>query len=103
MKTRHKGKTSIMTIKFDISKTYDRVEWIFFGGNDKGPWFANRWISLIMTCVTSPSYSILLNGQPSPSFHPNRGLAKVTLFHYTYIYYVLRVLVHYYMQENKPS
>jgi hypothetical protein len=29
-----------------------------------------------MKCVTSVSFSILVNGQPSPKFNPNRGIRQ---------------------------
>ena len=35
--------------------------------------FYNRWIHLIMMCVTSVSYSILVNGKPCGSITPTRG------------------------------
>lgn len=35
--------------------------------------FDSRWINLVMNCVTFVSYSILLNGQPTESFSPQRG------------------------------
>lgn len=36
--------------------------------------FAKRQITVIMTCVTSTSHSVLINGQPSTAFQPCRGL-----------------------------
>lgn len=34
------------------------------------------WINLIMNCVTSASYSILVNGVPQKTFKPTRGIRQ---------------------------
>ena len=38
--------------------------------------FDVRWIALIMECITTVSYSILVNGDPSDIIHPSRGLRQ---------------------------
>ena len=38
--------------------------------------FKDRWISLIMTCVRTVKYFILVNGQPYESINPTRGLSQ---------------------------
>jgi hypothetical protein len=38
--------------------------------------FAERWIGLLMTCVHSISYSILINGQPQGHIIPTRGVRQ---------------------------
>jgi len=38
--------------------------------------FASRWITLLMTCVRTVSYSILINGQPHGKIVPSRGLRQ---------------------------
>lgn len=35
-----------------------------------------RFVRLILGCVTSPTFSILLNGQPTRQFRPSRGLRQ---------------------------
>ena len=37
--------------------------------------FGSKWINWIKECVTV-SYSVLINGSPSESFHPSRGLRQ---------------------------
>lgn len=38
--------------------------------------FPLRFVSMIMRCITSASYQILINNQPSRSFQPERGLRQ---------------------------
>lgn len=38
--------------------------------------FDEKWIKLIMTCVSTVSYSILVNGRPRSTFTPSRGLRQ---------------------------
>jgi len=74
MATRLTGTKGYMTIKLDMSKAYDRVEWLFLEGILRKLGFAEAWISLIMTCVRSDTYSVLLNGRPTGLITPSRGL-----------------------------
>jgi hypothetical protein len=36
--------------------------------------FASRWVELIMECVTTHTYSILINGNPHGFIKPSRGI-----------------------------
>ena len=53
-----------MAIKFDMSKAYDWVEWVHLENVMRKMGFNERWIRLIMACVKTISYSILVNGKP---------------------------------------
>ena len=74
MKNHQHGRSGFMALKLDMSKAYDRVEWVFIEGLMKQMCFDVRWIALIMECITTVSYSILVNGDPSNIIHPSRGL-----------------------------
>jgi hypothetical protein len=76
MSKRMKGKKGYMTIKLDMSKAYDRVEWGFLEAMMLRLGFAEQWVKLITRCVCSVSYAILLNGSPLEVFYPSRGLRQ---------------------------
>lgn len=55
IKTRHKGRKGSKTIKLDISKSYDKLEWSFLEEMMRTMGFSEGWISLVMKCVTPVS------------------------------------------------
>ncbi|KAK3188705.1 hypothetical protein Dsin_028266 [Dipteronia sinensis] len=73
---RKKRKHGAMAIKRDMSKVCDRVEWIFIERMMRKLGFSDRWISLVMRCISSVSYSFVLNGTVCGLVHPLRGLRQ---------------------------
>ena len=73
---KREGKVGYAAIKLDMSKAYDRVEWCFLERMIRQLWFHERWISLIMECVTTVRYRVKVNGDLSESFTPRRGLRQ---------------------------
>lgn len=65
-----------MAIKTDISKVYDRVEWNFIQVLLAKMGFDHHWIQLMMECIYSVQYRILLNSHPKGSIIPQRGLRQ---------------------------
>ena len=71
-----KGKEGYMTIKVDLEKAYDRMEWCFIHKVLHAYHFPQSLIRVIMSCVTSTKVSILFNGGKLEAFNPSRGLQQ---------------------------
>ncbi|XP_021751699.1 uncharacterized protein LOC110717342 [Chenopodium quinoa] len=63
-------------LKIDMNKAYDRVSWEFLSQVLQVFGFPPYWIHLIMQCVSTVSYQVLVNGAPSESFRPQCGLRQ---------------------------
>ena len=74
MRNHNKGKTGFMAFKLDMSKEYDRVEWSFMEKVLVKMGFQDRWVKLMMECITTTSYSVLINGEPHGHITPSKGL-----------------------------
>lgn len=73
---RKTGRSGLIALKMDMAQAYDRLEWnsILFALQCFG--FSPTWIQLIHQCISTVSYSLLLNGSPFGRFTPSRGLRQ---------------------------
>ena len=73
---KREGNEGFMVIKLDMSKAYDRVKWGFIKQVMEKMSFHEKWINLIMHCITTISYFVLINGVAYGSIIPTRGLRQ---------------------------
>lgn len=65
-----------MDLKLDMAKAYDWVEWDFLEAMMRQIRFNEHWIFLILTSIKTVSYFVLINGKPSRTIIPSRGLQQ---------------------------
>ncbi|CAO2842007.1 unnamed protein product [Amaranthus hypochondriacus] len=71
-----KGKKCFFALKFDLKKAYDSIEWSFIRDSLLHHGFDELSCKLIMSCVSSSSISVLINGSPTMPFFPSRGIRQ---------------------------
>lgn len=71
-----KGKKGYMKVKIDLAKAYDKVEWKVLGHIMKNFGFHEHFVTMVLECVSSPQFSILLNGSPFGYFKSQRGIRQ---------------------------
>ncbi|KAI5324042.1 hypothetical protein L3X38_033115 [Prunus dulcis] len=62
--------------KLDLEKAYDLLDWRFIRGCLAQFGFSNDWCDRIMNCVSSTSFSLLINGSPYGHFRASRGIRQ---------------------------
>lgn len=65
-----------IAVKTDLSKAFDRVEWSFLKTAMQSLGFSDQWCSLIMECVTTVQYQMLINGSPYGDIKPTREIRQ---------------------------
>lgn len=73
----HRDKSpSRITIKVDIAKAFDTINWSFIFNCLQGMSLPSQLIHWVHACVTSPSFMIGFNGTVQGFFKSNRGLRQ---------------------------
>jgi len=68
------GRGGLMAVKIDMEQAFDRMEWEFLLSIMDKLGFHRTWVSWIRICISTTSFSILINGSPFGMFSPSRGL-----------------------------
>ena len=66
------GKTKGFLLKIDLAKAFDRIEWSFITSALSRNGFPSHVVTWIKSCISTPEFSVLVNGQPSTSFLSQR-------------------------------
>lgn len=67
-------KKGLVGIKLDIEKAYDKLDWNFIHHTLIRIGFPMNITNLIMKCVNTVSFFVLINGFPADNFQPTRGI-----------------------------
>eukprot|EP00253_Pinus_taeda_P004733 PITA_04733 len=65
-----------MLLKIDLSKAFDSISWEYTQKILRAFGFASSWIRWISSLISSMFFSILINGVPSSTFRPSRGIKQ---------------------------
>eukprot|EP00253_Pinus_taeda_P030204 PITA_30204 len=74
--TLHIKKQKGMILKVDLSKAFDRSNWLYLRSLLTHLGFSYPYIKWTMSCITDVNYSVLLNGEATNFFTAERGLRQ---------------------------
>jgi hypothetical protein len=69
-------KNNAFMLKIDLAKAFDRLEWDFIVTALTRKGLHKHFINLVYSCVSSPSFSVIINGQPYAKFKSQRGIRQ---------------------------
>ncbi|WKA06987.1 hypothetical protein VitviT2T_024859 [Vitis vinifera] len=71
-----KNNESAILCKLDIEKAYDNVDWTFILTVMQKMGFGEKWIRWIKWCISTASFSVMVNGTPTGFFQSSKGLRQ---------------------------
>lgn len=86
IKSRRHQKQGYASLKLDMTKAFDRLEWPFIERMLQHMGFHPNWIRNVLYCVSYVQYEVKFNGQTTETIIPGRGLRQGNpLSHYLFI------------------
>jgi hypothetical protein len=73
---RKSGFVGLMALKIDIEKAFDIMEWPFILNVLRLHGFSSTWINWVSQCISTPTFSFLINGSPFGNIKSSRGLRQ---------------------------
>lgn len=71
-----KGKSGNMVLKIDLEKAFDRIEWTYIRDTLSFFNIPEKLSKLIMSCISTSSIQVLVNGRTTEAFYPSRGIRQ---------------------------
>ncbi|RVW40956.1 putative ribonuclease H protein [Vitis vinifera] len=71
-----KGDEAGVLCKLDLEKAYDHINWDFLMSVMQKMGFGEKWVSWIRWCISTTSFSVLINSSPVGFFQSIRGLRQ---------------------------
>ncbi|WVZ69759.1 hypothetical protein U9M48_018494 [Paspalum notatum var. saurae] len=63
-------------LKIDLAKAFDRIEWSFMKRALQRRGFSHHFCRLVHQCISTTSFSVIINGQPYRKFSAQRGIRQ---------------------------
>jgi hypothetical protein len=63
-------------LKIDLAKAFDRIEWCFIVSALARKGLRSHFINLVHACISSPTFSVIINGQSFAKFNSTRGIRQ---------------------------
>lgn len=74
LKGKRSGVEGFAAFKIEIEKAYDKLEWDYLEGVMSAMGFDQQWINLVMFCVRTVSYHVIVGKEKVGPIIPSRGL-----------------------------